>query len=83
MVVEPDRADPDRGWAGGPTDEGSTVHSDAGGASHDDIALDDGGYARVVGDTVWLFRTRTAMRGWDRWLGEIGIDRIALTATGS
>ena len=38
---------------------------------------------RVVGDTVWLFRTRTAMRGWDRWLGEIGIDRIALTATGS
>ena len=52
MVVEPDRADPDRGWAGGPTDEGSTVHSDAGGASDDDIALDDGGYARVVGERL-------------------------------
>jgi len=52
VVVEPDRADPDRGWAGGPTDEGSTVHSDAGGASDDDIALDDGGYARVVGERL-------------------------------
>ncbi|HMR94610.1 MAG TPA: transcriptional regulator [Microthrixaceae bacterium] len=28
------------------------MHSDAGGASHDDIALDDGGYARVVGERL-------------------------------
>ena len=28
------------------------MHSDAGGASDDDIALDDGGYARVVGERL-------------------------------